>query len=823
MQELLRLLAGWKGIVVEPGAELRLELAGFPSGGRALLLLLLAVGALVLVLSVYRKDAGGLTSGRRLLLAALRTIAVLSALLLVLEPNIVAVKKEVRPGNTILLIDVSQSMNHKDAFRRPEVQDRAQAWRALGISDPINATRLDLAKALLSKGDQELVEELGKKNKVLVYGIAAASEPVPVLAVPAKQHQNRELPPPPKLDLAALSAEGRQSNLGGAIRSALEKSRDSAIAGVIVLSDGRRTMGPQGAEVARLLSQRKIPHTLVLPIGDASETQSVEVSRLDAPDKVFQKDPFRIRAHLATQGYEQAPVTMRLVTVSSGPTGTPPVTALVQQKAVQIGGNQPDLLVEFEEITADKPGILTYRVEIDPPSGEAVSPERHTKSVQLEVLAEQTKVLLIAGSPTYEYRTLVNFLVRDKTVDVSCWLQSADPNFPQDGDTQIKALPIEKKELAAYDVFLLLDPDSKRLPKEWCELVAKLVQEDGAGLWWVAGEKHSLDALRDTSPTKSLAELLPVVPDLKLADTTQGMGIALSTAWGFELTPEGEAHPAARILNGRDENKLFWPRLPGHYWSFPVLKAKPAAAVLLGHTSPKLKRADGPMPLFASQFLGAGRVLYSGFDESYRWRSIYEEAYQKHWIKGIRFLFEGRIAAGNTRFKIRLSADKCELGEPMKITVEAQDEMFRPLGTASVDVRLVREGGSQETLRLTAVAEAPGRFELLWQPPASGFYRFGQTQKAGKDVETTLQVTPAAIEKEGPVDLQELGAIASAPGGKLLSTPQELLDAAARIPSLTATDVFKTPHAIWDSWATVVWVLFWLALEWVLRKRSNLL
>lgn len=821
MQELLRLLAGWKGIVVEPGAELRLELAAFPSGGRALILLLGALAALVLVLSVYRKDARTLTAGRRILLATLRAIAVLSALLLVLEPSIVAVKREVRPGHVIVLLDVSQSMNHKDAFRRPEVQDKAQGWRALGVTDPANATRLDLAKALLSKGDQELVTELAKKNKVQVYGIGAAAEPIPVL--PPVAGAPRDLPPAPRLDLATLVAEARQSNLGGALRGALERSRDSAIAGVVMLSDGRRTMGPQGAEVARLLAQRKIPFTFVLPVGDPSETQTVEVSRLESADKVFQKEPFRIKAHLATQGYEATTVAVKLQLVTQGAAGAPETVTFVQQKDVQIGGNQQDLLVEFDEITADKPGIRTYRVEITPPTGEAVSPERHQKNVQVEVLAEQTRVLLIAGSPTYEYRTLVNFLVRDKTVDVSCWLQSADPNFPQDGDTPLKALPIEKKELAAYDVFLFLDPDSKRLPKEWCELVAKLVQEDGAGLWWIAGEKHTLEALRDTAPTKALSELLPVVPDLKLADTTVGLGIPMSMAWSFELTAEGEAHPAGRLLNGRDENKLFWPRLPGHFWAFPIQKAKPAASVLIGHASPKLKRADGPMPIYATQFLGAGRVLFSAFDETYRWRSVYEEAYQKFWIKGIRFLFEGRIAAGNTRFKIRLSSDKSELGEPIKITVEAQDEMFRPLGTASVDVKLMREGGVQDTLRLPAIAEAPGRFELLWQPPAAGFYRFGQVQKSGKDVETTLQVTPAAIEKEGPVDLQELGAIASAPGGKLVGTPQDLLEAAARIPSLTATDVFKTPHAIWDSWATVAWILFWLALEWWLRKRSNLL
>src|SRR5262249_36868446 len=156
-----------------------------------------------------------------------------------------------------------------------------------GVTDPGNTARLDLVKALLAKGDQELITELAKKNKVMAYGFGSACEPLPVLGAASAEQV--------KLDLASIQAEGRQTNLGGALRGALEKSRDAAIAGVILLSDGRRTMGPQGAEVARLLAQRKITNTFVLPIGDPSETQTVEVSRIDAPEKAFQKEPFRIK------------------------------------------------------------------------------------------------------------------------------------------------------------------------------------------------------------------------------------------------------------------------------------------------------------------------------------------------------------------------------------------------------------------------------------------------------------------------------------------------------------------------------------------------
>ena len=52
------------------------------------------------------------------------------------------------------------------------------------------------------------------------------------------------LPPAPRIDLDRIQAEGRYTNLGGAVRAALERSRDAAVAGVVLLSDGRRNLGP---------------------------------------------------------------------------------------------------------------------------------------------------------------------------------------------------------------------------------------------------------------------------------------------------------------------------------------------------------------------------------------------------------------------------------------------------------------------------------------------------------------------------------------------------------------------------------------------------
>ena len=136
MQELLRWLCAWKGIPVGDGEEVQFEFSGFPSGGLGMLVLLALVLIVALVVFVYRRDGKTLTTGQRVVLGTLRALALLAGAALLLEPNLVAVKRETRPGHTILLVDTSQSMNQVDAFRRESVAKIGQGWRDIGVADP---------------------------------------------------------------------------------------------------------------------------------------------------------------------------------------------------------------------------------------------------------------------------------------------------------------------------------------------------------------------------------------------------------------------------------------------------------------------------------------------------------------------------------------------------------------------------------------------------------------------------------------------------------------------------------------------------------------
>jgi hypothetical protein len=539
---------------------------------------------------------------------------------------------------------------------------------------------------------------------------------------------------------------------------------------------------------------------------------------------VFQKDPFEMKGTVLAQGYDPMQVTVELARVDDKGART-----VLRTQQAAVGGDVAEAKVEFKELTSAEAGKFTYQLTVQPPSGEPVVPERHQRSQPVEVLGERTRVLLIAGGASHEYQILRNLLIRDKTIDVSCWLQNADPKFPQDGDegVRIESLPEEQKQFDPYDVAIVMDLDPSKVSPGFCEMLRKHIVENGCGMWWVCGEKNSLDAMRPTATTKPLADLLPVITDLQYAETVWSLGLAHVIEYPYALTPEGEdgiAHKIARLVDGKDESRLLWSSLRFRV-AFPVKQPKPAATVIAEHrlADAQLRHEGHGMPLIATQIVGAGRVLFSGMDETYRWRSVHEDAYDKFWVQGIRYLFEGRLHAGDSRLRLLLSDEKVELGDAVMITVEAKNELLQPLIVESFELQLEREGQAAEAIKLLPVEEAPGTFQLHVRPTQIGAYRVRSPKREGRQVEAGFQVVPARVEREGPVDRAELSAVAAATGGRLFDTPAQLLKALDEIPSRSATDTYRTPHPLWDGWGTVLFMLTALALEWLLRKRFNLL
>ncbi len=135
-----------------------------------------------------------------------------------------------------------------------------------------------------------------------------------------------------------------------------------------------------------------------------------------------------------------------------------------------------------------EPGEITYVVEIEPHDGET-NPDNNRERRTVQVRDEKIRVLLVEAYPSYEFRFLKLLLERDDTVQLSTYLQDADPAFAEQDKTALRSFPLSRDELFEYDVLLFGDVDPRLLPRSAWRNMRAFVAEKGGGAAFLAGPR----------------------------------------------------------------------------------------------------------------------------------------------------------------------------------------------------------------------------------------------------------------------------------------------------------------------------------------------
>jgi len=823
MSEWLKTLLGVEDKEIPRDAVTSFEFANLPHGSAGLLLLLLAVALVAGVFWVYRRE-GSAASGVKLSLAALRGLVLAAAFVLVLEPILAVDQVQHIDKGVVVLLDESLSMAVKDPYRKEA--DR------LALSDRFRVEPRELARyelvneALASSG---LIARLARQNQVHVFRFNEGAVPH---AVVARSDGTTPTPPIPPLELGnGPEAEQRRkraargTNLAGAIRQAVEQVGSERIAAIVVVSDGRVTLGPPPEDVAIFLKNKALRlHTVA--VGESIAPGNLRALALAGPDQIFLKDPAVLDARVSARNYGVTSVVLERRYPDDGEEWSE-----IESKDVSFIDDDKPVDLKFRD-HPPRVGTVEYRIRI-PIEPDESNKEDNTKTFVTRVIEEKAMVLLVSGAPAYEYYAIKNVLLRDRTITVACYLQSADPEFPQDGnDISLTELPASEKDLFKYDVVLLHDPNGDLFPPDWPALLKRFVSEHRGGLGFIAGNKHTLSLLRSGVAENDLTALLPVVLDLDRADMPGigiGYGAYFSTPWRMEPEPEAFTHPVTRFhADARAAKDLIWDRLPPFYWFFPVLRAKPGATVLARHDDPRETVAGyGRRPTLAVHRYGAGNVLFLAADETHRWRSVAEPIFDRFWVQTVRFLLEGRHAGAKRRFRIFTDRELLDLGDAVQLSAEVFDENYSPLAAERVTVRLSGPNGLAEEVTLLAVEGKQGHFSGTYAPPEVGDYELRAADEAFRPKEgadtpaATFRVTlPDREMGDTRADRTLLKDLADRTGG--LAVPLEDIQRVGDpklIPPLSEKVVTQgRPVPLWDTWTTIVVMLSLLCAEWILRK-----
>lgn len=806
--------------------ETHIELARWSSGNALLFGAILTAIVLYAVAWMYRREARGMVSPRlRWTLVACRVVTLCLLGLIGLEPVLVNYLHRRLDAFTLVLCDASASMALSDSYRQPEDAQRVEA--VLGRPPVAGIERAALEDALLAGGDRRLIAALSKRNQVKVLQFSDQIDDRATLA----SSSAREASSPPR-----IQPVGPATDVSAAVRAAIDQLGGLPVAAVVLLSDGGFNRGESPDAIARMLKQRGIP-LYAVGVGDPAEPINVAVTDIIAPRTAFKNDPFSVSVRLTARNAGDQPIQVDLLERRANSSEPARIIGSRSISATTAGPLEP---ITFERKVSE-PGEISYIARAVALSHEAVVSDNEREILPaVQILDDQMRVLLIAGSPSYDYRFLARMLERDKSVNVSTWLQSADNGAVRDGTTIITELPTRQEDLFQYDAILFIDPDPEEFDPVWASLVAAFTIDHAGGVLYAAGNKYSGRFFRSPK-TQSIVEMLPVLPEPDAEIILNELGQYQTRAWPLIIPDQAISDPILRQSDNLAENRLIWSSLEGVYWHYPVRREKPLANVLMRHSNPRMANAAGPHVLMATQLVGAGRSAFVGFNSTWRWRRDDETYFNRFWIQMLRFLVEGRLLGGRSRGLIMTPKDQYELGESVVLTIRALDTAFNPLLVPELELEVIRPAADGTSavedpdgpVVLTPIPDREGYYQGRFIPRRHGAYRFilhlpGRTASRPaadeRPIRKEISVRPSDIEMQNTaLNKKALTRLAEASGGKYFEIDQtdRLAD---RIPDASRSYVMRErPRPLWDNAYILIALIGVLTLEWALRKRAKLL
>jgi uncharacterized membrane protein len=773
---------------------------------------LIAVLALLIVIYCYRRD--GRTQWARVFLGGVRAVLFALVILLLNGPMLTLGQSRTDPSVLAVLVDDSLSMRIKDAGTD---------------ADPL--ARLDAAIDLFDGNDRQLLRDLAKTHTLRFYRFDTTATPVlaPSTQPGTKTEDNR-----PNIDaiaasLSQLAPIGQSTQIGDSIRGVLDDLQGQRLAGIVLCTDGRET---PARPMAMTLAQLKDAGVRIYPIAFGSDAAplNVEMETATAQDTAFLGDIVNVKATVRATGLTRPrDITVHLTNKKTnqpllGADGHP-----VEAHITLINDKPTEAELQFKP---SEVGNLDLKVSADKIAGE-IDEENSSRTLQVSVLEAKVRLLYVDGYPRWDYRYLKDSMIRDKSMELSCLLTSADPDFRQEGTRPITRFPESMDELLDYDVIIFGDVDPREFSDAQLQMVGDFVSKKGGGFAMVAGPRFSPQAFRGTA----IENILPV--DIAHVVTDEDRG-PITEGFRPVLTSEGENSSIFRFFPDRERNEQYMQtQMPPIFWYCRGVSVKPGAGEVYAQHPTELDPTNRPAPILVLGRFGAGRTLFSAIDDSWRWR-LYtgESVFDTYWVQQIRYLARGR-KLGERRFSLLASRPSYELGDQVRATLRLLDPQLAGELPTAIPADIRDDAGrtvAQETFQkdqadadlytLSYTAEKVGTFSVHLASLA------GETAEADVPIRVAVPELELADPRVDRISLAQLGHLSrdlAAETNRLGHTSEPVIPVATArndlprlITSAARVSLIETSEPLWNAPLVMFLFVFLISLEWIMRKLNGM-
>src|SRR5688572_14380500 len=641
MNQFVRFLFGHEQAVFTNGRF------GFDVRPGPLLLVLIVLLVAAFIYFIYLRPRVRLAKRTTATLIALRVALLTVLVTLLLRPVVVVSSVIPRSSYVAIVVDDSVSMKLRDM--------------------PDGNARIDTVKqALLSTGQNSFLNKLDAKFKTSLYGFAGGLS---------------------RLKGADdLFAEGRTSDLAGALEETIKRSSGMPLSAVVLATDGASNVPRDLAATLRELRARDIP-VFTVGVGNTSRPVDAELTRINMPRRVLVGSRVNIETYVGLSGYQATKILL----------GVREDGRAIKTEEVNLRGNDTQAL--NLEITPTTPGIHRYTVEITPLDGE-LTVDNNKQDSLVEVIDGPLRLLHVEGEPRWELGKIRESIQpTEKNVTLVSLQRTGENKFYRQGiGNQVElatGFPKTEEELFSYHGLIIGSVEAGFFNADELRNIEAFVSRRGGGMLAIGG-RLAFDGGKYKGTT--IDELLPV----SLTGGPVDDANSFAPYYKPVLTGAGQAHPITRLNEDRGANQKAWNEMPPISVSQVLTNVKPGASVLL-----EARRVEGSAqvaPLLVHQRYGRGQTLALTAADTWRWRMKMDaknNAHETFWRQMLRYL----VSSTPQQIEIGTEKEVYALDDNVNIVADIRDKRFNPVGDARATARVTKPSG--------VVVDVPLKFTTL--------------------------------------------------------------------------------------------------------------
>jgi uncharacterized membrane protein len=643
-------------------------------------------------------------------------------------------------------------------------------------------------------------------------------------------------------DFAGLNFEGRETELGHALKSLSERFQGQPLAGVLLFTDGNATDLEHG------FSQSGLPPIYPVLIGKESNLSDLALNNVSVGQTVFEDAPVTLTANVAATGFPKERIKAQ-VTLNG---------KIVAEQMLQAKSDKDQLPLRFE-LKPERPGLSFYELRValadaqDRTNLTEATLYNNSRLLAVDRGKGPHRILYVSGRPNWEYKFMNRAVSEDPQLQLVGLIRIAkrEPKFTFRGragessnplfrgfnkgdeeterydqpvlirlntkdEVELRAgFPKVAEDLYGYEGLIIDDLESEFFTAEQLMLIQRYVSERGGGFLMLGG----VDTLQDGKYAHTaVGDMLPVYLD-RLPETPGGETFKL------DLTREGWLQPWIRLRSTEQEERG---RLEGHP-DYQVLnklrEVKPGASVL----ATVRDNLGNHYPAVAVQRFGNGRVGTIAVGDLWR-GGLESEKAQEDLQKGWRQMLRWLISDVPQQCDIRQQPSTDSEGA-IELLVRARDKKFQPMDNASVQITVTAPTPDGKTNVVTLTGESadkePGLYRATYVPREPGAYRVAATVNDSTgvrvaEVETGWSSEPLAKEFASLVPNRSLlEEIARKTGGEVI-LPNRLDHFVSSLNNKKAPIVETYSYPLWHKPLIFALALLCFISEWGIRRLKGL-